>query len=355
MNKLFEIFSTFLELGLIAFGGPAAHMALFHKKIVDEKKWMDENHYLDLIAATALIPGPNSTEMAIHCGYHRGGIGGLFLSGVGFILPASLITGFACWLYLKGSHLPNLNDYLFGVRVIVVVIIFQAFLKLRSKAIKSPSKWLTSGLALLFSLLSFGEIFSLILSTLVGLILLEPIKNKFQAELGSFFLIFLKIGSVLFGSGYVLIAYLQDELVFKRSLLTLEQLSDAIAIGQFTPGPVLSTATFIGGLIHGFWGALLATIGIFLPSFIFVLILNPLIPKMRSIPWISKSLDHLNAASLGLIAYACWILGRSFLFQWQGLLLLTLGLITIFYFKKINTMLLVLGASLIGKCLLYFA
>lgn len=306
MTRLFEIISLFTRLGIIAFGGPAAHIAMMHKEVVEKRGWMNEEHYVDLIGATSLIPGPNSTEMAIHCGFQRGGIKGLVAAGLSFILPACLLTGLLAYFYVSFSHYPDFEKYLVGIKPVVLILIFDALRKLWKKAIKTKELLIVSALVLALSFTSLGEVLSLFAGALVGFLYFrfKPQGGLKAVEPFSVFLVFAKIGSVLFGSGYVLIAYLQHELINQRGWITAGQLADAIAIGQFTPGPVLSTSTFVGYLVGDVWGAVAATVGIFLPSFVFVLILNPLIPKMRQSKNFSILLDCVNAGAMGLMAYA---------------------------------------------------
>jgi len=310
LNSVNEVIKLFFSLGLVAFGGPAAHIAMMHREVVEKRKWVSADHFLDLIAATSLIPGPNSTEMTLHCGYQRAGWRGLIAAGVSFILPATILTYILAVSYQKLAGIPQYYPYLFGIRPVVLILVLGAIIKLSKKAVKKRSYWLItfSTLALCFS--SLGEIGGLFIGSLISFFVLKLLKNKalVSVEPLSLFFVFLKVGSVLFGSGYVLIAYLQDELIVKRSWLTLEQLSDAIAIGQLTPGPVLSTSTFVGYLLGGNLGALTTTVGIFLPSFFFVLFLNPMIPKMRASKNLSLLLDCVNAATIGLMIYALLIL-----------------------------------------------
>lgn len=342
-NKLIETVKLFLRLGLVAFGGPAAHIAMMHREVVEKRGWMDEKHFLDLVGATSLIPGPNSTEMVIHCGYHRAGVSGLFLAGISFILPATLITGALAYFYVLSSDLPHFETYLAGIKPVVIILIFDALRKLWKKAVKSVDLAIIAAGVCLLGFVA-GEIAALFIGSFLGFAYLRMIKSRASSAvepLGIFW-VFAKIGSVLFGSGYVLIAYLQDELVTKRAWLTTAQLADAIGIGQFTPGPVLSTSTFIGYLLGDAQGAVLATIGIFLPSFLFVWFLNPLIPKLRGSKNFSLLLDCVNAGALGLMAYALVPLSQVALTNVPGLITLAIMAVVYWKFPKLSSFTLVL-------------
>jgi chromate transporter len=355
MNKLNEVFKLFFRLGIVAFGGPAAHIAMIHKEVVDKRKWMDEKHFLDLVGATSLIPGPNSTEMVIHCGYQRAGFSGLVIAGISFIFPACVLTGLLAYLYTLAYQIPNFEAYMIGIKPVVIILIFQALQKLWKKAIKGYELAVVAMLVLVLGFTGMSEIFSLLIGASFGFILLKS-KSSFKLNsvaLPSIFWLFTKIGSVLFGSGYVLIAYLQDEIVEQRAWLTSAQIADAIAIGQFTPGPVLSTSTFVGYLLGGGWGAVLASIGIFLPSFIFVLVLNPLIPKMRNSKNFSLVLDSVNAGAIGLMAYALYPLGKISFINPIGIAIFIITMIIVWKFPKISSIKLVSLGILLGVSLVH--
>lgn len=358
MGNLSEVLGLFFKLGIIAFGGPAAHIAIIHKEVVDNRSWMDEEHFLDLVGATSLIPGPNSTEMVIHCGYHRAGIKGLFTAGIAFIFPACLLTGVLAYLYTLAYEIPNFSHYMIGVKAVVIILIAQAVLKLWKKAIKSFELGIVVAAVFVLCLIGLNEVLCLFLGALLGFSLIrarnyfKPNNNLKSISISAIFWVFTKIGTVLFGSGYVLIAYLQAEMVDTRGWLTSAQLADAIAIGQFTPGPVLSTSTFIGYLLGGGEGAVVASIGIFLPSFIFVLILNPLIPKMRKSLIFSIVLDSVNASAIGLMAYALFPLGQVALLNPVGLIIFIICLGLIWRFPKMSAMKLVLFAFLLNAAMI---
>ncbi len=350
MDKLIEVFKLFFHLGLVAFGGPAAHIAMIHKEVVDKRKWMDEKHFLDLVGATSLIPGPNSTEMVIHCGFQRAGVVGLFISGISFILPACVLTGILAFLYSEAQQIPNFEAYMIGIKPVVIILIYQALRKLWKKAITGYELGLVSLLVLGLGFSGIGEVYALFIGGILGFFFLKTksIHTLTSVALPSIFWVFAKIGSVLFGSGYVLIAYLQDEIVHQRGWLTSAQIADAVAIGQFTPGPVLSTSTFVGYLLGGGWGAVMASIGIFLPSFLFVLILNPLIPKMRNSKNFSLLLDSVNAGTVGLMAYALYPLGKVAFINPVGVGIFIITAIIVWKFPKVSAIKLVSLGIILG-------
>jgi len=285
-NKLKEVALVFFKLGCFAFGGPAAHIAMMEDEVVTKRKWMTRDHYLDLIGATNLIPGPNSTEMTMHCGHERAGKKGLFVAGIAFIFPAVFITGILAYLYVTYGDLPEVTPFIKGIQPAVLVIIAGAIFKLGKKALKNWELAIIGVLVLIASLLGVHEVLALLIGGIIGGLYFFLKSKTNSKSLNSFtvlllpfftsetlqntttlkiFLTFLKVGSILYGSGYVLFAYLDAELVAK-GLLTTTELLEAIGIGQFTPGPVLSTSTFIGYQLGGFWGAIAATTGMFLPS-----------------------------------------------------------------------------------------
>jgi len=369
-NDLKEIAKLFFKLGSIAFGGPAAHIAMMEDEVVHKRKWMSANHFLDLVGATNLIPGPNSTEMTMHCGYERAGWKGLFVAGFCFIFPAVVITSVFAWLYQQYGKLPVVEPYIYGIKPAVIAIILMAAYRLGKKAIKNTALLVLSLIAVMACLLGINEIVVLFGSGLLGLLLHDINKSKhskhninsfmpillFQVsaplKIGTLKILFtfLKVGSILYGSGYVLFAFLNSELVAK-GWLSRQALIDAVAVGQITPGPVLSTATFIGWQMNGVAGALAATIGIFLPSFLFVLLLNPIIPKMRNSKWISAFLDAVNVAAVALIVAVCIIMGKDTLTDWRTILIAIFSLTSVFVFKKLNSAFIVLGGAIMGYLL----
>jgi chromate transporter len=365
-TSLRELAGLFTKLGLTAFGGPAAHIAMMQKEVVDKRHWMDHQHFLDLIGATNLIPGPNSTEMAIHIGHERGGWKGLLVAGCCFILPAVLITGVIAWLYQCYGQLPQVRPFIYGIKPAIIAIILAAVFPLAKKALKSVELWAIGALALGASLAGVNEIIVMFGAGVVVLLLYlvrrpgEAIRSFWPGlllEIPFFseanlriFLIFLKIGAILYGSGYVLFAFLDSELVAK-GLLPRTQLVDAIAVGQFTPGPVFSSVTFIGWQMNGLPGAVMATVAVFLPSFVFVALLNPLVPRMRRSKLLSAFLDGVNAASVAIIVTVCIAFTRETVTDWRTILIGLLSLVVTFGFRKINTVFVVIGSALAGYML----
>src|ERR1700744_2043937 len=357
-TSLKELAALFTRLGLTAFGGPAAHIAMMKKEVVEKRQWMDHQHFLDLIGATNLIPGPNSTEMAIHIGHERGGWKGLLVAGCCFILPAVLITGVIAWLYKQYGQLPQVQPFIYGIKPAIIAIILAAVFPLGKKALKSVELWVIGVLALVASLAGVDEIVVMFGAGLVVLLLylarrqtvlpvllLEgPLFSEANMRL---FLVFLKIGAVLYGSGYVLFAFLDSELVAK-GLLSRTQLVDAIAVGQFTPGPVFSSVTFIGWQMNGLTGAVMATVAVFLPSFVFVALLNPLVPRMRRSKLFSAFLDGVNAASVAIILAVCIIFARETVTDWRTILIAVLSAAVTFGFRRLNTVFVVIGSALAG-------
>jgi chromate transporter len=366
-TSLAEVARLFLRLGVTAFGGPAAHIAMMHDETVKRRKWLSDQEFLDLVGATNLIPGPNSTEMAIHIGFRQAGWRGLIVGGSCFIGPAMLIVLALAWVYVRFGTLPQAEWLLYGVKPVVIAIVLQALWGLGRKAIRGPVLAVVVGLVVVLYFLGANEIVLLVAGGL-AVTLLSNVRRLAgrtmsfvllplgatglpQAEtshsLSVLFFTFLKIGSVLYGSGYVLLAFLRSDFVLRLGWLTDQQLLDAVAIGQVTPGPVFTTATFIGFLIAGVPGALLATLGIFLPSFLFVAISNPLIPRIRNSPWISSLLDGVNAASLGLMAAVTWQLGRASIFDVVTIGIALASLVLLIRYR-INSTWLIAGGALTG-------
>ncbi len=394
MKELKELVLLFLKLGLITFGGPAAHIAIFEDEVISKRKWMDRQHFLDLVGATNLIPGPNSTEMAIHCGYYRAGIAGALVAGLSFTFPAVLITGVIAYFYALYGDLPAVKPFLYGIKPAVIIIILNAVYKLGGKAVKYEPTFANREkshssitrmksslklilLALIVALANFlgvNEIFSILFGGIIGglFIYLSEKKNiinsfspiamfslfaitpvvqelaRSEVSLSKLFLSFLKIGAVWFGSGYVLVAYFDGEFVQGLNWLTRQELLDAIAVGQFTPGPFLSSATFIGYQIAGIAGAVLATIGIIIPAFIFVLILNPIIPRIRNSKYLSKFLDAVNVSAVAVMFVVGIKLVTEVLVDWQTWLIAILSTIAFLTSKKINAAYIVAGGAVLG-------
>jgi chromate transporter len=370
MSNLKEIAKVFFKMGCFAFGGPAAHIAMMEQEVVSKRKWMTHEHFLDLIGATNLIPGPNSTEMTMHCGHERGGWTGMFVAGICFIFPAIFITGILAWFYVQYGNLPNVKPFIVGIQPAVIAIIIQAIFKLGKKAIKNIELAIFGVIALCLNLFLLNEIFSLLATAVLGTIYFS-IKTKAQANslnplallllqpLGiaatqistlSIFLSFFKIGAILYGSGYVLFAYLDAEFV-ETGIMTRTALMDAIAVGQFTPGPVLSTATFVGFQLNGFWGAIAATTGIFLPSFLLVLLLNPLIPKMRKSAILKHFLNIMSIGAISLMVAVIIKMGTTSLLDIKNVLIFIVSLVLVLFVKKVNAMHIVILGSILGYIL----
>lgn len=370
-KELKEVAKLFSKLGIIAFGGPAAHIAMMQNEVVNKRKWITEQHFLDLIGATNLIPGPNSTEMAIHIGHERAGWKGLIIAGLCFILPAVLITGFLAWLYKQYGELPQIQPFLYGIKPAIIAIILSAIFPLAKKSLKTIELGLIGFITLLLSLLHFNEIFVMFGAGFFALFFSAIRNNNLNSKATiifpftflqvsktaifsptnlNLFFVFLKIGAILYGSGYVLFAFLDAELVSK-GILTRHQLIDAIAVGQFTPGPVFSSVTFIGYQINGFTGAIVSTIGIFLPSFVFVAILNPFVKKMRNSKLFAAFLDAVNVASIAIIIAVCFQMGKDTITDWRTIFIAVTSLLLTFGFKKINSAFVVLGGAAIGYIL----
>ncbi len=372
-QRLRELALVFLKLGTIAFGGPAAHIAMINDEVVKRRRWLSEQKLLDLLGVTNLIPGPNSTELAIHIGLERAGGLGLLVAGACFILPAMLIVWALAAVYVRYQTLPEVSWLLYGIKPVIIAVILQALWTLGKKALKNRPTIGAAAAVMLAFWLGLNEILLLLLAGLAVMfidnwrrlrgqgtaasVLLPlpgwltlanvPAATAVQAATWSeVFLFFLKIGCVLYGSGYVLLAFLQKELVERSQWLTSQQLLDAVAIGQLTPGPVFTTATFIGYLLAGNAGAVAGTIGIFLPAFALVALVNPWVPRLRRSPWAAGFLDGVNAASLGLMAVVTWQLGATALVDWLTVLLALLSSVAIFRFQLNSAWLVVAGGAI---------
>jgi chromate transporter len=386
-RQLWELSKLFFKLGVIAFGGPAAHIAMFEDEVVAKRQWLSRQHFLDLVGATNLIPGPNSTEMAIHIGYQKGKVPGALISGISFMFTSVLLTGILAYFYFLYGNLPSFQPFLYGIKPAVIIIILNAVYKLGMKAVKGHSgKSVNIKLvliALIVALLNFyglNEIYSLLIggiagalflllferkdkvisifpAILISLFSLKPVLQaieKTDVSLIKLFLTFLKIGAVWFGGGYILVAYFNGELVQGLHWLTRKELLDAIAVSQLTPGPLLSSATFIGYQIAGVSGAILATVGIVLPSFVFVLILNPLVPRMRKSDYLSKFLDAVNVSALAVMFVVAAKLGVEVMFNpvtgfvWQAALIAFFSAGAFLFIRKVNSAYVVLGGAALG-------
>ena len=400
--KLLELIAVFLKLGIIGFGGPAAHIAMMEREVVQRRRWLTAEDFLDIVGATNLIPGPNSTEMAMQIGYRHAGRAGLVLAGGCFLAPAIMITTGCAWVYVTWGQLPQVAPLLAGIKPAVVAIIVTALWRLGKKAL---GRWALGVLAMavaVASLSGISEVTALLAGSLVGMLrwrfttkrdkansapgaatigfAIAGVTRHAQATTATIAaatttvatttaaatsssavsllrlaLFFLKVGAILYGSGYVLIAYVEGEVVDTNGWLTRAELVDAVAIGQFTPGPILSTATFIGYVVMardggtgaGIGGAVIASCAIFLPSFLFVAAVGPLIPRLRRSPWTAALLDAVNAASVGLMAAVTLVLCRDAVADWRGLLILAAGAAAVFRWN-INSVWIVLGGAAVG-------
>ncbi len=362
-----ELALFFLLLGTTAFGGPAGHVALMEDQLVTRKKWLTREKFLDLWGASNLIPGPSSSELAIHIGYLRGGWAGLVVAGVCFVLPAAVIVGLLAWAYVHFSQLPATSAILYGIKPVVIAVIAQALWSLSRSAVKTKFLGLLGLVSLMLAAFGVPPIWLLLLSGLAAVLgdwTISGITPKPKASVASFallnlagagavvtpfslislFFVFLKIGAVVFGSGYVLLAFLRADLVVHRGWLTDSQLIDAVAIGQITPGPVFTTATFIGYLLGGTKGAFAATIGIFLPAFLLVAASGPLIPRIRASRYSSAFLDGVIVGSLALMAVVSWQLARTSIVDFVTATLALVSAIALIRFRINSTWLVLIGA-----------
>jgi len=371
LKDLLEVIGLFLKLGTISFGGPAAHISLIEQEVVHKRGWLDREHFLDMLAATNLVPGPNATEMAIYIGYLRAGWPGLFTAGIAFILPAFLITLLLGWIYVRFGTLPEGQALFYGINPVVMAIILVASYRLGRTALKGKMQVLLGLLAFLLALLGVNEVLIFLVAGVFGILLYAPPRWLKSAPLALFLpgaslplsvmkswiwmesrlvqlaLFFLKVGMLLFGSGMVLFAFIQSDVVDRYGWLTQGQLIDAIAVGQMTPGPVLSSATFIGYLISGFPGAVVATIAVFLPSFIIVMILRSVLPRLRKSAVALAFLKGVNAAVVALILVVSLSVFQAAIVDIWTILILAAGLVALLRFK-VDAFWMVLAGALVG-------
>jgi chromate transporter len=373
--SLGEIALVFLKLGTVAFGGPAAHLAMMEEEFVSRRRWISQTEFLDRLATANLIPGPSSTEVAIFVGQLKGGWRGLIVAGCCFIIPAAVMVSLIAWAYVRFASLPKVEGVLSAIKPAVVAIVIQALGKLGKTALRTPLLALIAALAVVLGLMGLSPVLVLVLTGLIsvstlalknrlllsavfpkivgspkfigGAIAVSAIGGVFPVTLGRLFLSFLKIGSVVFGSGYVLLAFLQTEFVQRLHWLTDKQLIDAVAVGQFTPGPVFTTATFIGYIVAGWQGATVATIGIFLPGFVLVAVSGPLIPRLRRSAIASAALDGVVAGSLALMAVVTWQLGKASIVDWKTLAIFGASLIVLLRFR-LNSAFVIAAAAAVG-------
>jgi len=371
-TSLRELGLLFLRLGTTSFGGPAAHIALMEDEVVRRRGWLTREQFLDYVGATNLIPGPNSTELAIHIGHARGGWPGLLVAGVCFIVPAALLVTLAAWIYVDYGRLPAVSGVLYGVKPVVIAVVGQALWHLGRTALKS--RWLVllgvaSAVAVAAGanelvVLAAAAVSSALVqrsstagsaSSVVALTAGATVSTNIAAAaaasapvgfgLWPLFLVFLKIGSVLFGSGYVLLAFLRSDLVERLHWLSEAQLLDAVAVGQVTPGPVFTTATFVGYVLGGPAAAAVATVGIFLPAFVFVALSGPLVPRVRRSAVAGAVLDGVNVASLALMAVVSWNLGRSALIDAPTIAIACASAVALLKYRVNSTWLIAAGAG----------
>ena len=366
-TPLGELALLFLRLGITAFGGPAAHVSMMESEIVRRRRWLSAERFLDMFGAANLIPGPSSTELAIYIGYEQAGVTGLLVAGICFILPAALITGVLGWLYVQFGKLPAVTGILYGIKPVIIAIVAQAVVNLAPRAAKSRLLWVVGILALFASIAGLDPILVLLAAGVLGVAAKRMLHTPHGSAAGAaflghvagvaggavpvtllgVFLFFLKIGAVVFGSGYVLLAFLRADLVDHWHWLTETQLLDAIAVGQFTPGPVFTTATFIGYLLAGVPGAVIATIGIFLPGFLLVAASRPLVARVRRSPQAGAFLDGVNMASLALMAWVTVQLGKAALVDIPTVVLAVIAAFLILRWK-LNTAWLVGAGAVVG-------
>ena len=367
-TSLWELARLFLKLGTTAFGGPAAHIAMLQQEVVARRGWIGEAEFLDHLGASNLIPGPTSTELVIHIGRKRGGWPGLLIAGTCFILPAAIMVGILAWAYVRYGSLPAVSGLLYGVKPVVIAIILQALWKLGRTAVKSVWLAITGLVTLFLAVVGVSPLLVLLIGGFLGLVVSLGLTTRRVPQVRAFllganlgvgvattsptlvpiFLIFIKIGAMVFGSGYVLLVFLHSELIERHPWLTQQQLLDAVAVGQVTPGPVFTTATFFGYLLHGTPGAVVATIGIFLPAFVLVAVSAPLIPKIRASRIAGAALDGINVSSLALMALVTWQLARSALVDWTTIALAVVSAVFLFRLPRLNSAWLIGTAGLIG-------
>ncbi|HEY9228282.1 MAG TPA: chromate efflux transporter [Gemmatimonadaceae bacterium] len=371
-TSLGELARLFLKLGTIAFGGPAAHIAMMEDEVVRRRGWLTREQFLDYVGATNLIPGPNSTELAIHIGQARAGWPGLVVAGACFILPAMVIVTAIAWMYVRYGSLPASIGVLYGVKPVVIAVVLQALVGLGRTALKSRGLVIVGAAAVVAAALGANELLILAAAgaVMAAVVISRRRKNEMVGDglsaivlagapvvsttaaaapfgLAPLFFTFLKIGSVLFGSGYVLLAFLRADLVERLGWLTERQLLDAVAVGQITPGPVFTTATFVGYLLGNFGGAAVATLGIFLPAFVFVALSHPLLPRLRRSPVAAAVLDGVNVASLALMAVVAAQIARAALVDALTIIVMIVSAVLLIRWR-VNSAWLVLGGAAVG-------
>jgi chromate transporter len=373
--SLGEIALVFLKLGTIAFGGPAAHLAMMEEEFVRRRHWITQAEFLDRLAAANLIPGPSSTEVAIFVGQLKRGWRGLIVAGCCFIIPAAVIVSVIAWAYVRFGSLPKAEGVLYAIKPAVVAIVIQALGKLGRTGLRTIALAVVAVLAVVLNVLGVSPVLVLVFAAVISASVLT-MKNRLVSVVGlqkvvglpkivagamavaaagaafpvtllRLFLSFLKVGSVVFGSGYVLLAFLQTEFVERLHWLTEKQLIDAVAVGQFTPGPLFTTATFIGYVVAGWMGAVVATAGIFLPGFVLVAVSGPLLPRLRRSSVVAAALDGAVAGSLALMAVVAWQLGKASIVDWTTLAIFVASLVALLRFR-VNSACVVAAAAAMG-------
>ena len=369
-KSLRELALLFLRLGTTAMGGPAAHIAMMEDEVVRRRRWLSREYFLDMLGATNLIPGPNSTEMAIHIGHQQAGFSGLVVAGACFIVPAVLIVLAIACAYVRFGAMPSVRGLLYGVKPVIIAVVLQALWGLGKTAIRSRILAVLAAVSLVAAMLQVNDLVVLLGGGLVMIAIKRAMDEggiratialpslaalsagavAVPFSLTTLFLFFFKVGSILFGSGYVLLAFIRTDLVERLHWLSNSQLLDAVAVGQITPGPVFTTATFIGYLLGGVPGAIVATLGIFLPSFVFVSISGPLIPHIRRSPLAGAFLDGVNVGAWALMVAVTYYLGRDAIVDWITFALAIVSAIALLRFR-VNSTWLVLAGGAIGLAL----
>ena len=364
-TSLLELALLFGRLGATAFGGPAVHIALMEEEVVTRRGWLTRAEFLDFLGATNLIPGPNSTEMAIHVGRVRRGLPGLLVAGISFILPAAILVGGIAWAYVRFGALPQITWLLYGVKPVVIAVIAQGAWRLAKTAVHSVWLGALGAAAGVAAAMGMDALLVLGLAAATGAVwhMLHTGRTPKgatgmlagglaawgpgSASLGWLFLVMLKIGSTLFGGGYVLVAFLRSDLVVRLHWLTERQLLDAVAVGQVTPGPLFTAATFVGYLLQGTPGAIVATVGIFLPAFVLVAVSGPLVPRLRRSPWTADVLDGINVAALSLMIVVSAQLARTAVVDWVTATIAVVSAILLIRYR-VNSAWLILGGAFGG-------
>ncbi|HTY81422.1 MAG TPA: chromate efflux transporter [Dehalococcoidales bacterium] len=370
-NYIKEVALLFLWIGATAFGGPAAYIAFMQRETVRKRHWVDDQTFLDMIGVTNLIPGPNATEMALYLGLKRAAWLGYFIAGALFILPGTIVTLFLAWIYVRYGSVPEVGWVLYGVKPVVIAVILQALWDLGRKGVKNVLSGAIGVAVIALYFLGINEIALLFGGAAVALLFRagKRLATRGATPLAAFpllgltwpawqtgaapfsktalFITFLKIGAVIYGSGYVLFAFFNSEFVQRLGWLNHQQLLDAIAVGQITPGPVATSATFVGYLMGGWPSGLLATLAFFLPSLVFVAAISRFVPYVRKKWWSAAFLDGVNVAALGLMAAVTWTLGRAGIIDWFTIALAVVSLVLVFRFK-VNSAFLVLGGGALG-------